>query len=347
MRYKVGVWGQFGDGGKIADGQAVRTTIITNELECKYGKDQVFRANTNNWKKHPFRFLNNTLRLFFKSDNVVVLPADNGFKVIVPIYYFLNSIFKRNLLYIVIGGFLPKLLDNQRRFVKMLKCYKSIYVQTENIKNDLELLGLNNIKFITNLKRINSVSKDELKENEGELVTFVIMSRITEDKGILDSINAVNIANEKLGDKKIRLDIYGMIPDNFKSTFEAAVEENSDVVTYRGVADYNKTVEALKPYFAMLFATYFHGEGFPGCFIDAFNSGLPIIATDWLYNKDLIKDGYNGLLVPIKDPESLSNAILKLYYDRNLTYRLALNSLDKAKDYDPEIVLKDFYSDLV
>ena len=84
-----------------------------------------------------------------------------------------------------------------------------------------------------------------------------------------------------------------------------------------------------------------------GRWIDAFNSGLPIIATDWLYNKDLIKDGYNGLLVPIKDPESLSNAILKLYYDRNLTYRLALNSLDKAKDYDPEIVLKDFYSDLV
>lgn len=31
--YKIGIWGQFGDGGPIADGQAVRTTITTNELK--------------------------------------------------------------------------------------------------------------------------------------------------------------------------------------------------------------------------------------------------------------------------------------------------------------------------
>ena len=31
-KYKIGIWGQFGDGGKIADGQAVRTTVITEEL---------------------------------------------------------------------------------------------------------------------------------------------------------------------------------------------------------------------------------------------------------------------------------------------------------------------------
>ena len=96
----------------------------------------------------------------------------------------------------------------------------------------------------------------------------------------------------------------------------------------------------------MLFATYFHGEGFPGCFIDAFYSGLPIIATDWLYNKDLIRDGYNGLLVPIKSPKDLSDAILKLYYDRELTYKLAKNSLEKSKDYEPDQVLKEFYADL-
>lgn len=29
---KVGIWGQYGDGGPIADGQAVRTTITTEEL---------------------------------------------------------------------------------------------------------------------------------------------------------------------------------------------------------------------------------------------------------------------------------------------------------------------------
>ena len=34
---KVGIWGQYGDGGPIADGQAVRTTITTEKLIIKYG----------------------------------------------------------------------------------------------------------------------------------------------------------------------------------------------------------------------------------------------------------------------------------------------------------------------
>ncbi len=56
MKYKIGVWGQYGDGGKIADGQAVRTTIITKELQMRYGNDAVGVVNTNGWKKHPLRF---------------------------------------------------------------------------------------------------------------------------------------------------------------------------------------------------------------------------------------------------------------------------------------------------
>lgn len=49
-RYKIGIWGQFGDGGKIADGQAVRTTIITAELKARYGEENILVVNTNNWK---------------------------------------------------------------------------------------------------------------------------------------------------------------------------------------------------------------------------------------------------------------------------------------------------------
>ena len=54
--YKIGIWGQYGDGGKIADGQAVRTTIITQELQRKYSVENVGIVNTNNWRKHPVKF---------------------------------------------------------------------------------------------------------------------------------------------------------------------------------------------------------------------------------------------------------------------------------------------------
>ncbi|MCI6336726.1 MAG: hypothetical protein MR802_02095, partial [Prevotella sp.] len=54
-------------------------------------------------------------------------------------------------------------------------------------------------------------------------------------------------------------------------------------------------------------------------------------------------DGENGLLIPIKNPEALCDAILKLYNDRQLHQQIALNNLKKAADYGPGAVLKDFY----
>ena len=98
-KYKIGVWGQFGDGGKIADGQAVRTTIITNELKDRYGTKDILVNNTNNWKKHPLIFLFNTIKLVFLCQKVVIFPADNGFKVGVPIIHIFNFFFKGFVVY--------------------------------------------------------------------------------------------------------------------------------------------------------------------------------------------------------------------------------------------------------
>ena len=127
-KYKIGIWGQFGDGmHKIADGQAVRTTIMTKELKMRYGEENIGILNTNNWKKHPISFFVKTTRLFFKSENVAILPADGGFKVIVPLYDFLSKLKKKDVYYIIIGGFLPALLEKQPKYIKMLKKHTDIY----------------------------------------------------------------------------------------------------------------------------------------------------------------------------------------------------------------------------
>ena len=124
MKYKIGVWGQFGDGvNKIADGQAVRTTIITKELKMRYGEQNIGVVNTNNWKKRPISFLLKTTRLFFKSRSVAILPADGGFKVIIPLYDFLRKIKKKDIYYIIIGGFLPALLEKHPEYIHEEECH--------------------------------------------------------------------------------------------------------------------------------------------------------------------------------------------------------------------------------
>lgn len=342
-KFKVGIWGQFSHGGLIADGQAVRTTIITSELKNRYGENSVTCVNTYEWYKRKIKFFAESIGLLRKAETVIVFPADNGFKVIVPLLIAANIIFRRKLLYVVIGGFLPKLLENKPVYIKMLRRFKAMFVQTENIKKDLEALGLDNILYLTNLKRITPVEKDSITENTDEFIKVCTFSRITENKGIIDAVDAVKFANATLGGNKIRIDTYGMIAENFKEPFDKLLEDNKAILEYKGIVPYDKTVDYLKDYFVLLFPTYYHGEGFPGGFIDAFNSGLPVIATDWLYNKDLIKHEENGLLVPIKDPKALSEAILRLYNDRALRRSLALNSLAKADEYKPEKVLEEFF----
>jgi glycosyltransferase involved in cell wall biosynthesis len=345
-KYKIGIWGQFGSGGKIADGQAVRTTIITEEVIDRYGKNNVKVLNTNNWKRNPILFFLRSILLVAESKKVVIFPANNGFKVFVPILSAINLFFNRDLYYVVIGGFLPKLLEEDKKFIKILNKYKGLFVQTINLKKDLENLGIRNIQILSNLKKLEQLDEVDIKVINGRKVSVCTLSRVTYEKGIEDAIKGVNLANQKLGENLITLDIFGMIEKNFENDFQKLLIEYSDFITYKGVIDYDKTVNVLKNYFLLLFPTFYPGEGFPGNIIDSFHSGIPVITTDWLYNSEIIKDKENGLLVPIKNPHAIAEALLLMYQKRELAYEVSLNNLRESKKYDPKYVLKDFFEKL-
>lgn len=342
-KYKIGIWGQFGDGGRIADGQAVRTTVITEELKKRYGKENICTVNTNNWKRHPFSFFVSSVKLLKDCEKTVIFPADNGFRIIVPIYDFFNFFFKKKLYNVVIGGYLPALLKGKPGYVKMLKKYEALFVQTGNLKRDLEEIGLDNIRILSNPKRLNTRKESDIEVNMSPDITVCTFSRINAVKGIGEALEAVRLANRALGQDRIKIHLYGTVPDDYIEEFDRLLEKYKDIAEYKGIADYDKTVETLTPYFALMFPTYYYGEGFPGCVVDAYNTGLPIIATDWNYNGDVIKNDVNGILVQIKDPEALSTALLRLYNDREYHRTMALNNLREAKNYSPDVVLAEFY----
>ena len=344
MKYKIGIWGQYSDGREIADGQAVRTTIIANEIINRYGKENITILDTENWQKNPIRFLVNTIRLYLQSEKVIIAPADNGYKLVVPLYNFLLLFAKRELFDIVIGGYLPGLLKGKKFYLNCMNKYKALFVQTPNLKMDLEKLGLSNIFILSNLKRLNTRRIEEIVENRSKKVSVCTLSRVTESKGIEDAIEAVKIANKKYNEILFTLDIFGVISDDYKERFEVLLSENSNYVKYGGVLKYDKTVETLKSYFALLFPTFYYGEGFPGNVIDSLHSGVPIIATDWNYNKEVIIDGRNGILVPVHKPEEIAKALLRLYQDRSLHKQLCLNNIKDSHKYSPDKVLESLYS---
>lgn len=263
-----------------------------------------------------------------------------------PIYDIFNKIFKSKLIYIVIGGFLPDFLKKNPSYVKILNKYEVLFVQTPNLKKDLSRLEIEHIEMMTNFKLQPIRKREDIQLNENDCVKLCVLSRLTKDKGIEDAIEAVKLANSLLDAPKIHLDLYGIVPECYQENFNEIIKDNKEIVTYKGVANYNQTASVLTNYFVLLFPTYFHGEGFAGCLIDAFFAGIPVIATDWLYNKDVIKDGENGILVPIKNPQKIAEAIIKLYQDRQLAKKISLNNIEKAEDYKVDIVLESLYSHL-
>ena len=340
---KIGIWGQFGDGGKIADGQAVRTTIITHELQLRYGLENVAVVNTNGWKKHPVKFLCESFNLVSKSEKVLIAPADNGYKVFVPLLLFFNFFYGRDLIHIVIGGFLPALLKDKPRYLKMENKFSAVFVQTVNLQKDLQKIGVRNIYISSNPKRLHRRELSDLHIWDEKNLKVCVFSRLNKDKGVAEAVEAVRLANIDLGGNYIHLDLYGLIQPGYENWLNDLISRNVDIVEYKGIIDYDKTVESLQQYFVMLFPTYYYGEGLPGNVVDAYNTGLPIIATDWLYNKDVIEDGRNGILVPIKNARAIADAIIALYKDRNLHFVYSKNCLEDAKGYDPDVVLKDLY----
>ena len=228
----------------------------------------------------------------------------------------------------------------------MLKKYERLYVQTPNIKTDLQKLGIDRVDFLTNLKPIQAVPEDDLKVNQEKEIKLCTFSRINPEKGIEEALEAVKLANAALGSRCITLDMYGIVAAKHNTWFEKIKEKYQDIGKYCGVVNYDQTVDTLRQYFALIFPTYYHGEGFSGNVVDACFSGVPIIATDWLYNKDVIHDGENGILVPIKNSQAIADAILKLYRDRELAHNMAVNNVRASKLYAPENVLKALFRDL-
>ena len=73
-------------------------------------------------------------------------------------------------------------------------------------------------------------------------------------------------------------------------------------------------------------------EGMSNALLEAFAAGAPSIATDIAGNRDMLRDGQEGLLVPVDDPLALERALERLLEDPAFAARLGRAGRARAED---------------
>lgn len=106
---------------------------------------------------------------------------------------------------------------------------------------------------------------------------------------------------------------------NFKKIFA----KSKKYISYKGILEpiNNNIYENLSNYDLMIFPTFCKEEGFAGAILDSFISGVPVFASDWKYNSEIIKENITGKLFVSKDIRYLTNKLKFLINNLDLIYK--------------------------
>nr|WP_317365532.1 glycosyltransferase [uncultured Blautia sp.] len=332
---KVGIIGHYGFGHDLANGQTIKTKIITKELE-KYIGNSAYKVDVHGGIKIVVPTIFKTIKSLRCCTNIIIMLTENGLKVCVPILAFFNRIFKRKLHYIVIGGWLAAFLKKNMWLIPCLKKFDCIYVETTTMKNALEELGLKNLVVMPNCKELSIVHEKDLKIQFEEPLKLCTFSRVMEEKGIGDAVYAVKKINEMFERVVFELTIFGQIDEKQIDWFEDLKKSFPAYINYGGVVSFDKSVDSLKEYYALLFPTKFYTEGIPGTIIDAYAAGLPVISSEWESFSDVVEEGKTGIGYKFADKEALIETLKFVVLNPNKIIEMKSQCILKANQYTLE-----------
>lgn len=164
---------------------------------------------------------------------------------------------------------------------------------------------------------------------------FGFLGRIVDRKGIKELIEAfsqIYIKNEN-----VRLLLVG--PFEWTQISDKNLEEI--IQRHPGIIYHGKVPQDEVPGVMLVMDVFVlpaWWEGFGNVLVQAAAMGIPVISSTSTGCKDAVNDGYNGILVPPKDIESLEQAMEKLLLDKNLLRQLGGNGITWSKHFERTII---------
>jgi glycosyltransferase involved in cell wall biosynthesis len=240
-------------------------------------------------------------------------------------------------------------------FVEWLT-YKSathIYPNSQGLKEFILLNKLaksNKVKVLGNgssngidtnhFMRTDEVLKDSenirIKYNiNKEDFIFIFVGRIVQDKGINELLYAFDkLSKETTNIKLLLVGPFEEALDPISENSKEILNNNQNIIEVGFQND-------VRPFFALSDCLVFpsYREGFPNVVMQAGAMDLPSIVSNINGCNEIIKDDINGIIVPLKDKETLYDAMYKILHADNLRGILTKNSRELIVErYDQHIV---------
>lgn len=162
---------------------------------------------------------------------------------------------------------------------------------------------------------------------------FIFVGRLVGDKGINELIQAFSSIN----DYNVKLVLVGGAESDLDPLFEETIneiEKNPNIISVGFQSD-------VRPYFAisncLVFPSY--REGFPNVVMQAGAMGLPSIVSDINGCNEIIREGENGTIIPVKNIKAIVEAMQKMSSDKAYYEQLQQNARLKIQSrYEQQVV---------
>jgi len=326
------------------DGVQIKNNVFVNHLS-RYAKVRVIDLDSLRTKT-KLRALPNIIwtlfcHILFGRCYFIASGGSTGSCKLVRLIKLIS--FGRPVNIVGLGGNMHEYITSSRRNIDSVKYCTTIMAEGKKMVQVLKEAGLKQARYVPNCKEINYLPEKIMQQHD--VVKFVFFARVNPAKGCDVIFEAVDLLNKAGLKNQFSVDFYGYKLESYAEDFDKKISESEDNVRYQGarLATKSETFNELASYDVMLFPTYWKDEGFPATIVDAFVAGLPVIASDWKCNGELIKDNENGFLVPPRNSKALAEKMLWFIEHKNVVPMMAKRMQQEAMEYDIRNVLNAEY----
>lgn len=176
-------------------------------------------------------------------------------------------------------------------------------------------------------------------DSENGAVTFLLSARLLWEKGIDDFVRAARLVQQIYPTAEFQL--LGRRDERNPNVIPLEVLdqwEAEKIITWLGeVTDVRPIVAKAD---VVVLPSYYR-EGVPRALLEASAMGKPIIATNTVGCRDVVEQEKNGLLVPLRDPEALARAMIRLIENPAMRQRMGKAGRKKMENQFNEHMVID------